>query len=205
MTVQKLAKKHLTWWNPYIELFSVNAHHRNWNLLRFVPENKSSTMVNLKVKCTLVQALRLCRDRTAHKGSRVIALLFLDHGTRRGWGVSVTPWPLFTPGKDSVPFVQEAGWAPRLVWTGAENLAPTRVWSLDHPASSQSLYWLHYPANSTMVVTGKRQLKNYTLTTRLKNRTCTNPQFKNHTRNHELSVIRPQTWCKIQNTCTCIL
>ena len=45
-------------------------------------------------------------------------------GTRGGWGVSVTPWPLFTPGKDPVPIVQEAGWAPGLVWTGAENLAP---------------------------------------------------------------------------------
>jgi hypothetical protein len=36
------------------------------------------------VKCTLVQALRLCTGRTAHRGSRGIALLFLDHGTRRG-------------------------------------------------------------------------------------------------------------------------
>jgi hypothetical protein len=30
----------------------------------------------------------------------------------------------FTPGKDPVPIVQEAGWAPGQVWTGAENLAP---------------------------------------------------------------------------------
>jgi len=37
----------------------------------------------VKVKCTLVQALRLCTGRTAHRGSRNIALLFLDHGTRR--------------------------------------------------------------------------------------------------------------------------
>ena len=34
------------------------------------------------------------------------------------------PQPLFTPRKDPVPIVQEAGWAPGLVWTGAENLAP---------------------------------------------------------------------------------
>jgi hypothetical protein len=47
--------------------------------------------IELKVKCTLVQALRLCTGRTAHKGSRGIAVLFLDHGTRRGWGVGVTP------------------------------------------------------------------------------------------------------------------
>jgi len=38
----------------------------------------------VKVKCTLVQALRLCTGRTAHRGSRGIALLFHDHGTRRG-------------------------------------------------------------------------------------------------------------------------
>jgi len=32
--------------------------------------------------------------------------------------------PLFTPGKDLVPIVQEAGWAPGPVWTGVENLTP---------------------------------------------------------------------------------
>ena len=31
----------------------------------------------------------------------------------------------FTPVKDPVPIVQEAGWAPEPVWIGAENLAPT--------------------------------------------------------------------------------
>ena len=36
------------------------------------------------VKCTLVQALWLCTGRTAHRGSRGIALPFNDHGTRRG-------------------------------------------------------------------------------------------------------------------------
>ena len=76
------------------------------------------------VKCTLVEALRLCTSRTSHRGTRGIALLFHDHGIRKGWGVSVMPRPLFTPGKDPVPVVQEAGWAPGPVWTGAENLAP---------------------------------------------------------------------------------
>ena len=37
-----------------------------------------------RAKCTLVQTLRLCTGRTAHKGSRGIALPFHDHGTRRG-------------------------------------------------------------------------------------------------------------------------
>jgi len=53
-----------------------------------------------------------------------------------GEGVSVTPRPLFTPGKDEVPIVQEAGWAPGPVWTGAENLARTGIRSPDRPARS---------------------------------------------------------------------
>jgi hypothetical protein len=34
-----------------------------------------------RVKFTLVQALKFCTGRTAHRGSRGIALPFLDHGT----------------------------------------------------------------------------------------------------------------------------
>jgi hypothetical protein len=83
-----------------------------------------------------------------HRGSRGIALLFHDHGSRRGWGASVMPRPLFTPRKDPAPIVQEAGWAPGPVWTGAENLAPTKIQSLDCPARRQSLYQPHYPAHS---------------------------------------------------------
>jgi hypothetical protein len=101
-----------------------------------------------KVKCILLQALRLCTGRTAHSGSRGIALLFHDHGIRRGCGVSsVTPRSLFIPGKIPVPILQEAGWAPGLVWTGAENLAPTGIRSPDRPARSQSLCQLRYPTH----------------------------------------------------------
>jgi hypothetical protein len=54
-----------------------------------------------------------------------------------GWVVNATPRPLY-PGKDPVPTVQEAGWAPGPVWTGAENLAPTEIRSPDRltPQSS---------------------------------------------------------------------
>jgi len=41
---------------------------------------------------------------------RGIALLFHDRGTRRGWVVSSTRRPHFTPGKEPVPILQEAGW-----------------------------------------------------------------------------------------------
>ena len=111
--------------------------------------------IGKKAKCTLVQALRLCTGRTAHRGSRGTALLFLDHGTRRGWLASVTPRPLFTPGKDPVPIFQEAGWAPGPVWTGAENFAPSGIRSPDRPARSQSLYPLRYPAHRILVVLHK--------------------------------------------------
>jgi hypothetical protein len=108
-----------------------------------------ATIVIVKVKCTLVQALRLCTGRTVHRGRRGIALLFHDHGTRRGWRVSVTPRPLFTPGKDPVPIVREDGWAPGPVWTGAENLATPP--GFDHRTVqpvAQSLYRLSYPAHN---------------------------------------------------------
>ena len=100
-----------------------------------------------RYRCT-VQALRLCTGRTAHRGSRGtrIALLLLDHGTRKGRGVSLTPRPLFTPGENPVPFIQEPGWAPGPVWTGVENLALTGIGSPDLPARSQSLYQLPYTA-----------------------------------------------------------
>ena len=80
-----------------------------------------------KIKCTLIQGLMLCTGRIAHRGSRGIALLFLDYVTRRGLGASVTLRPLFISGKDPVPIVQEAVWAPGPVWTGAENLALTGI------------------------------------------------------------------------------
>jgi hypothetical protein len=46
----------------------------------------------------------------------------------------------FTPWKELVPIVQEAGWALGPVWIGAENLAPTGIRSPDLPARSESLY-----------------------------------------------------------------
>ena len=58
----------------------------------------------------------------------------------------------FTPGTDPVPFLQEAGWAPGPIWTGAENLAPTGIRSPDCPAHSKSLYRLRSPGPSETTV-----------------------------------------------------
>jgi len=43
-----------------------------------------------------------------------------------GWVVNATPRPLYPRETDPVPIVQEAGWVPGPVWTGAESLAPHR-------------------------------------------------------------------------------
>ena len=60
--------------------------------------------------------------------------------------VSSTPRPHFTPGKDPVPILEEAGWAPGPVWTGRKS-RPHRDSIPDRPARSQSLYRLSYPAH----------------------------------------------------------
>jgi hypothetical protein len=57
----------------------------------------------------------------AQRVGRGIALLFHDRDTRRGRMVSSTPRPHFTPGKDLVLILQEAGWASGLVWTGRKD------------------------------------------------------------------------------------
>jgi len=75
---------------------------------------------------------------------RGISLLFHDRGTRRGWVASRTPRAHFTPGKDSVSIVHEAGWAPGPVWKGGKS-RPHRDSIPDRPARSQSLHRLSYP------------------------------------------------------------
>ena len=65
----------------------------------------------------------------AQRGSRNSTLSLIS---ALDWGGRSTPRPgRFTPGKDLVPIVQEAGWAPGPVWTGAQNLTPTGIRSLD--------------------------------------------------------------------------
>jgi hypothetical protein len=77
------------------------------------------------------------------EGGRGIAVPFLDLGTRRG-GWSAPRPGRFTPRKDPVPIVQEAGWAPGPVWPCAKNLAPTGIRPPDRPDRSHSLYRLSY-------------------------------------------------------------
>ena len=69
------------------------------------------------------------RPGMAQRVGRGIALLFHDRGTRRGWVISSTPRPNFTPGKDPVPIVQETVWAPGPVWTDGKSRSHREFWS----------------------------------------------------------------------------
>jgi hypothetical protein len=63
-----------------------------------------------------------------------------------GWGVSVTHRPHSTHGKDPVPIVQEAGWTPGPVWTGAENLALPGLYPRTfQPVASRYTDWATRP------------------------------------------------------------
>jgi hypothetical protein len=69
--------------------------------------------------------------------------------------VSSTPRPQFTPGKDPVPIVQEAGWAPGRSGQARKISPPSGIRSPDRPARSQSLYRLSYPAHSICITPKK--------------------------------------------------
>ena len=65
------------------------------------------------------------------------ATLVLEGG---GW--SVPPFGHLIPGKDLVPFSQEAQWALGLVSTGRESFTLIRIQPQDCPACSKLLYYL---------------------------------------------------------------
>jgi len=85
------------------------------------------------------------RPGVTQRVGRGIALLFNDRGTRSGWVVSSTTRPQFTPGKDPVPILQEAGWAPGPVWTGGKS-CPHR-YSISDRVSRHSTKWNLYATN----------------------------------------------------------
>ena len=103
-------------WTPLLAVWVITDR---WALRR-----DSASLVKVKVKCTLVQALRLCTGRTAHRGSRGIALLFLDHGTRRGEVSALRSGRSLPPGKTRYPLYRKLG-GPQ-GWCG-------QVWKISPP------------------------------------------------------------------------
>ena len=87
-----------------------NSNTRNFKTMQQVTcSHHVSDRVKKGVKCTLVQALRLCTGRTAHKGSRGIALPFHDYGTRRVEGSASRLGRSLPPGKTRYSLYRRLG------------------------------------------------------------------------------------------------
>ena len=103
-----------------------------------------------KVKCTLVHGLRLCTGRTAHRGSRGIALPFHDHGTRRGEGSASCPGRSLPRERPSTHY--KGGWVgPRasLDMCGISRLPPGFDLRTVQPVASRYTDWTTRPAKFT--------------------------------------------------------
>jgi len=79
--------------------------------------------------------------------SRGITLLFLGPSALDGMGSHPHAPVASNPGKDPVPIVQEAGWAPGPVWTGGKSRLH-RDSITDRPALIQ--YRLSYPDDGVL-------------------------------------------------------
>jgi len=66
-------------------------------------------LAKVKIKYTLIQALRLCTSRMAHSGSRGVALLFLNHDTGRGEWSASHPGRFLPPRKTQYPLYMRLG------------------------------------------------------------------------------------------------
>ena len=97
----------------------------------------------------------------------------------------------FTARNDQVPIVQEAGWGPGPVWTVAENLAPTRVRSLDHIVRSQSLYRLSYPTHRQQQKSPQFNLQAIVLEHALVS------PFQNHTVSRQFVFLSYMLYCSL--------
>ena len=112
--------------------------------------------IKVKVKVTLVQALRLCSGRTARRGSRGIALPFHDHGTRRGEGSASRPGRSLPPGKTRYQLYRRLSGSQGRSGQVRKISPPTGIRWPDRPARSQSLHRIRYPAHHVGQGKGKK-------------------------------------------------
>jgi hypothetical protein len=90
--------------NPWKAWVQTEGWPKSPELLK-TKETQISKSVKVKVKCTLVQALRLCTGRTAHRVSRCIALPFLEGGE----GSASRPGRSLPPEKTRFPLYRRLG------------------------------------------------------------------------------------------------
>jgi hypothetical protein len=108
----------------------------------------TSSEIRLKVHpCTSAEALYWRYSLWKGAGVHVSFCPFLTTELEGGERSASRPGRSLT-GKNSVPIVQEGGWAPEPVWTDVENLTPTGILFPDRPARNQTLLRLRYPEPS---------------------------------------------------------
>jgi hypothetical protein len=96
----------------------------------------------VKVKCTLVQALRLCAGCMAHRGSRGIALPFQDLALEGGEGSALCPGRSLPPGKTRYPLYKRLGGLQGRSWQVRKILPPPAFdsWTVQPLASRYTDY-----------------------------------------------------------------
>jgi hypothetical protein len=90
--------------------------------------------------------------RRPRRGLELKLYSFFNLGARWGVGGQRHAPAALPTGKRPCATVQEAGRAPKPVWTGAEYIAPAGIRSSDRPAHSVSLYQLSYPDPIIMII-----------------------------------------------------
>ena len=103
--------------------------------------------------------------------------------------VSSTPRPHFTPGKDPVPILREAGWTLGPVWTGGKS-RPHRDSIPDRPARSSVAIPTELP--------GPRREKGYSPKTFSGLSTCSYARVPGDTK--KKAILRAPPWKKVLKT-----
>ena len=101
--------------------------YKRHNHIRIYKSSKLLIQYNTKYKSQFCQVkLKWSRYRpgVAQRVGRGIALFFHDRSTRSEWSAA-RPGRTLPPGKDPVPILQEAGWAPRAGLDGWKISSPT--------------------------------------------------------------------------------
>ena len=111
----------------------------------------------VKVKVTLVQALRLCTGRTAQRGSRGIALPFHDYGTRRGEGSASRSGRSLPPGKTRYPLYRGLGGPQCRSGQERKISSPSGFDPRTVQPVAHSLYQLSYPAHNSTKTWSEKQ------------------------------------------------
>jgi len=122
----------------------------SWNSHQNMSKKFCDLKYNIKYKTYIYIKVKWSRYRPGltQRVGRGIALLFHDRATRRGWVVSSTPRPHFTPRKEPVSILQVAGWALGPVWTGGKS-RPHRDSIPDRPTRSSVAVPTELPGTHT--------------------------------------------------------